>query len=539
MAAPSRQSSSIVARPAADSRLDWFDFPPPRAARPFPPHKHLLFLFVVGLWLFFGLFGRDPWKPGETLLSAAVLEVLASGLQPVSEYGGDSHPPLYLWLSSLTAYVTQGFLPVHEGGRLINVLLLAAGFFSLADAVRRNYGIRVAWLSVLLVVSCPGFLIRTHQLNYGVPAFFGVCLLLQGLSMMRNGETRALRGMPGILIAAAAVIFLSLTVGVVVAAIFLLATVYCLITGGRNWPPILLLGILTVPSVAAVPWLAEGYHPLQVLTEKWRGEASPTAALTDFLRVSAWALFPVLPLAVLCRWRERSSPFLRMVTGFALFAFVSVFVVGDNEEDFYLVLPPLAILAARAIQTAPNDVARILDFFASLVVGFVFVGGLWGVWLALDMGVPATVDNYLAESFPGYVYAGAGGLAVAVAAFFTMAWFILLSNFGRSNERAVVNWCCGVTVVWIVFNLLFLDYVDSGKSFRPVITALRPHLQGECLTPPADRHWRSQLYYFGVSLGGRECPYFLSLTDDGRAVWSGRRNGNSPMYHLSPRLAAD
>ena len=48
--------------------------------------------------------------------------------------------------------------------------------------------------------------------------------------MMRNGETRALRGMPGILLAAAAVIFLSLTVGVVVAAIFLLATVYCLIT---------------------------------------------------------------------------------------------------------------------------------------------------------------------------------------------------------------------------------------------------------------------------------------------------------------------
>ena len=139
-----------------------------------------------------------------------------------------------------------------------------------------------------------------------------------------------------------------------------------------------------MPSVAAVPWLAEGYHPLQVLTEKWRGEASPTAALTDFLRVSAWALFPVLPLAVLCRWRERSSPFLRMVTGFALFAFVSVFVVGDNEEDFYLVLPPLAILAARAIQTAPNDVARILDFFASLVVGFVLsaaCGGCGWLWI--------------------------------------------------------------------------------------------------------------------------------------------------------------
>src|SRR5207248_6597573 len=49
----------------------------------------------------------------------------------------------------------------------------------------------------------------------------------------------------------------------------------------------------------------------------------------------------------------------------------------------------------------------------------------------------------------------------------------------RSNRRAILNWATGITLVWGLYMTIWLPYLDSRRSYRPVAeslaTELRPH----------------------------------------------------------------
>lgn len=504
----------------------------PRAARPFPRRKSILYAIICILWLSFGIVGRDPWKPQETLLTGVIAAQVRGEAQPPALAAHDSGAPqLYTALAAQTAALMAGYLPLHEGARLLNIFLLLGGFAALWLAGKRLYGIRTAWLALLLVVCCLGFMVRAHILTPQIAAFAGVALALLGAAILatkQNPISQAL--LSGCLIGSgAALALLSAQMAAAALALLFLAVarreqiaVYAVCCAFVL--PVLLHILLAHGAASFAPSL------------NFSSPAEAAVAAGDTLRVAAWSLLPLLPLAAYGLWYNRQQklpPLLRVCLLAVAGGFAAFFVSGNNEEDYYLLLPPLALVAAHLLLKTPDDTANVMDAFAILIIGICAAGGLWLAWLGVNWPL-GPISEWMNSALPGFSAPPAGGGKVAFAAALTAGWIVLLLNFGRSNERAVVNWSCGITLVWALFNLLLVGYVDSGKSYRQPAQQLAELIQGRCIAAPDDRHWQAQLFYFGMALGGSDCPYFLSRQPDG-AIARIRRNAGEKGYHLHPR----
>lgn len=526
---------------SGDDEQDFFNFHPPAIARAFSRRKAFLYALICLLWLGFGILWRDPWKPDETILSAVIADMATGNLRLPPLLADEPYlqrPPLYLWLAALTARATGGWLPLHEGARLVNILLLAAGMAFIWLAQHRFYGARAAWLAVLLVVGAVGMMVRAHLLNFGVPAFFGMAATLWGASFLLENRRQAANVLRGGIAIAAAAVFLLLSVGLLPMLAATGAAAAWSVWQNRRRGAILVVFVLVfVAPIFLWRGLSAALSAVDFVgvAGKWH-EASAArllVALLELLRVAAWSLFPLLPLALCGVWMERRkiTPFLNFAAVAAATPLLVFFLAGKNEEDFFLAVPPLAVLAARALQVMPGENARILDFFALFVAGLIVGGGMWLLWGGLFADVPV-VTALMESSFPGFALPPVSWLGVAAAAALSVGWIFLIANFGRSNERAAVNWSCGVTVLWAVFNLLLVGYVDSGKSYLKPAAAIRAQLAGACLQSPADAHWRAQLDYAGVLMrAGEECRFYLSFTDADGAVLAGRRGGNAYYLH--------
>jgi 4-amino-4-deoxy-L-arabinose transferase-like glycosyltransferase len=129
-------------------------------------------------------------------------------------------------------------------------------------------------------------------------------------------------------------------------------------------------------------------------------------------------------------------------------------------------------------------------------------------------------------------------------------WLALVRPARRSNRRAVLNWAAGMTLVWGLSATIWLPYVDSRRSYRPVAVALAARLPaGQCV---AERNLgepqRALLEYFGgiVTVGEDEpaaqrCPLLLvqlgqqdpepeeefARGSAWKKIWEGRRRGDN------------
>lgn len=507
-------------------------FSPVRRMQPFSRRKAVLYALICALWLLFGIFGRDPWKPEETLLTAAIADLLQGLPDSAAHYGLNNFPPLYILLTAESARLTSGFLPLHEGARLANVLLLGGGFAFLWLAAHRHYGVRIAWLTLLLLIGCFGFMVRAHQLNFGIAAFFGMTIALAGgatLADKRRTVNQVLSG--GILIGIAAVFLLfSYNLFSALVALAILFTVR-----KEQIAAFLIAAVVFVPALVIAH--VQGTVPLVLISEQFSVAALP-GIIGDTLRVAAWSLLPLLPLVLYGLWynrRQRLETLPRLCLIAILGGFMSFFIGGDNEEDYYLLLPPLALLAGYLLMKIPDDVASVMDFFALLIIGLCVVSSLWGIWLVITWQMTPLLA-ILNEQMPGYSLPAVSAWKVIAAALLTGGWIALLCRFGRSKERAVVNWSCGITLVWSVFNLLLAGYVDSGKSYRQTADQVRRTIGSDCLSAPDSLHWRAQLAYFGVLLGDNNCRYYLADTASAAAILHLRRNSGEAGYYLYRRI---
>ena len=64
------------------------------------------------------------------------------------------------------------------------------------------------------------------------------------------------------------------------------------------------------------------------------------------------------------------------------------------------------------------------------------------------------------------------GSPISLSAFLTVLWLVLVRPARRSNRRAVLNWAAGMTLVWGLYMTIWLPYLDSRRSYRPVAEAL-------------------------------------------------------------------
>ena len=485
-----------------------------RTPPPLPPRKFLLFALAAALWIVSGIFGRDPWKPEETDFTVLVAEKTGalSGLPEAAR-----PPPvssLYLDLAAASAGLFAPRLPLHEGARLVNILLLAGGF--LFAGLSAGGGGRRGWSAVFLTMGMAGLMVRAHLLNSAVPAFFGAAAVMWGGILLRRN---ALAG-GGVVGGGAA--FLC-ACALPLAALFAVSGVLCAFLRKEWRRP------SAVAGLAAAAALFAPFAPLFPM-EIAAPENNWTAA-GDLLRVAAWALFPALPVAaaaLFLRGAGGAESFLCLcMAGCGAAHFI---LYGESEEDLFWLMPPLAVFAARGLAKMPDDYAAILDWFAVIIAGVCCVGGMWAAWFWMQSGAEAEWAAEWRTRFPLAAMPEISWWKVLAAAFATVLWGGLAANLGRSNERAVLNWSVGVAVIWGVFNLLWTPVLDSGKSHRLTAAEVLSHSGGGCVsTSESAGGTAAQLYYFGV-LPGADCLRRLQRAEEPppqgfTEIWRGGRYG--------------
>ena len=489
--------------------------PSPVVRPPAPPatYKQFLFALLAALWIAAGLFGRDPWKPQETDFVAAV----AAQNGAIPQNAAPKTPPsLYLDIAAESARLFSPLLPLHEGARMINALLLAGGFLFIGLAAGGIYG---GWLAVLLALGITGFVVRAHLLNLAVAEFFGAAMMLWGAVRLRRHALSggAWTGLGAAFLFAAASPAAALCAALGVLGVFV----------RREWRRASVIAGMTAAAMFFTPALLSA--AAEDAGAAFAFKNIPGAA-ADFVRLSAWGLFPVLPLAAAVLWRRRTDAemFLCLTMTAAGAAHFMAFGAG-NEEGLFLLIPPLAVFVARGMAGLPEDCAIILDWFAIIIAGVCCVGGMWTAWILWQSGIGAEWMEEWRARFP-YLQTPSFSAARAVpAALITIFWIGLAANFGRSNERAILNWSCGVTVVWCVFNLLWTPAVDSGKSYRRTAESVAAFSGDECVSASASASAAAaQLYYFGVAAGDKSCDWHFSRASENApagfvAEWTGGR----------------
>jgi len=231
------------------------------------------------------------------------------------------------------------------------------------------------------------------------------------------------------------------------------------------------------------------------------------------------------------------------LSGFVLSA--ALLSLGSSARDLYALplLPALVLLAVPGVSSLRRGAANAWLYFSVIAATFFIVVG-WFYWGALELGVPARLHAHLHRLQPGYT-PGFKVFAFTVAAGYTLAWFMLLARLKRIPERPVIAWAAGVTVIWGLLNLLFLPWVDTGKSYRSVFASMQQRLPAHyrCVSSRnLGESQRAMLHYFSNIITYREeiatrrsdCDVLLTqgivreeaVPPGWRKIWEGARPGD-------------
>jgi 4-amino-4-deoxy-L-arabinose transferase-like glycosyltransferase len=190
---------------------------------------------------------------------------------------------------------------------------------------------------------------------------------------------------------------------------------------------------------------------------------------------------------------------------------------------------------------------------------FSFFGALvWLGWIAMMTGVPEQIQRNFAKLEPGHV-PQFQWFEVMVAGAFTLAWLFVLMRSERSPFRSVTVWAAGVALLWTLIMTLWIDWIDYGRTYRPVALALKQAL------PPGARCIESRGlgeaqraafdYHAGVvtrraeTHGRNRCPILLvqAHPDDAdrlatkgwRRIWEGNRPRDKERYRLYVKAVSE
>ena len=473
----------------------------------------LVWIWVLAAaWILPGLVGHDPWKPDEAYTFGLVYSMLQNGdwVVPMLAHEPFVEKPSLFYLSA--AAIASTFSPpfaLHDAARLTTGLYMALTFAFIAGAARELYGANRGWLAVLMLMGCFGIVIRSHQLITDISLLTGFAASFYGLALAIKRP--ALGGFwlgTGVGIG-----FMSK--GLLAPGILgIIAALLPLYPAWRNRRHVL---CVAVAALAGAPWLVIWpfalYNQAPALFTEWlwvnnfgrflgTSEIGPPADTAHYLRILPWYALPALPLAGWTLWRARLSSVLAPPLALPLTGFVVTFIVlsasADAREVYALpMLLPLALLATPATDTLRRGIANLIYWFSVMGGGF-FVIVAWFYWTALELGIPPKLHVHLHTLQPGYG-PGFKWLPFTLAALYTAGWIALLLRLRRSRERPVIAWAATMTMIWGLLAILFVGWVDVGKSYRSMIADMQKTLppQYQCI---ASRNLgepqRAMLHYF-------------------------------------------
>jgi len=152
------------------------------------------------------------------------------------------------------------------------------------------------------------------------------------------------------------------------------------------------------------------------------------------------------------------------------------------------------------------------------------------------------------------------GFAFAVAVALTSAWVLLLARLREWEIRPLLSWTAGLTLVWGLFSMLWLPWLDNAKSYRGMFASMQRALPADhgCLASRnLGEHERAMLEYLTGIISVRHevrpdarCDFILlqdKAGDQGvppqggwQLVWKGNRPGdNRERFSLFGRKSAE
>jgi 4-amino-4-deoxy-L-arabinose transferase-like glycosyltransferase len=529
---------------------------------PYRSLKQAGLVVLCAAWVILGLVGHDPWKTEDATSFGIVEEVLRGGDLLTPNLAGEpfvDRPPLVYALAAATATTFGGVLPVHDAARLASGLLLALTLALLAVTGTELAGRNFRWMPVLLFVGSVGLWDRVHQLSPEVGLVAGMALAQYGfaLALRKPAGGGAWVGL------GAAVAFLSRGF---IGPSWIALTALALPAAFPAWRTRHHLVSMATALAVALP--VAGAWPVALLATSpsefaaWWGTQSWTDALgllspkgwdpMVLLKNLPWFAWPALPLVAWTLWLRGNGfnggiahPAILLPATLATVMLVCVGLMADPRVALLMpALLPLSILGAIEIDTLKRGFSGALDWFGILTFGLAALLG-WGLWFdAYLQGMSAPVAQVLRDTEAGYRPAW-HWVAIVVSALLTVLWFLLVRPARRSNRRAVLNWAAGMTLLWGLYSTIWLPYLDSRRSYRPVAQSLAPHLpaQGCVASRNLGEPQRALLRYYANLVTVREeatpdhgCPSLLvqfgrvrevpPAPDGWRIVWDGRRRGD-------------
>ena len=451
------------------------------------PRRTALVALLCLAWILPGLIGHDPWKPDEGYTFGIVYELLKGGSWVVPHLANEpflEKPPFFYLVSAASAWLFSPPLPLHDAARLATGFFMALTFLFCGLTGRELNGAGRGYISTLLMLGCFGLVVRSHQLITDVALLSGFAIAYYGLALsLRRPAWGGFWLGTGIGIGFMSKGLLALgTLGILVIVLPLVS---------RAWRTRGFLASAGVALLAAMPWLVIWPVALELQSKhafvEWlwvnnfgrflgTNDLGPPAERFHYLRILPWYAWPVWPVALWTLWRARATGFARPALMLPLAGFLITFTIlslASQARELYALpmLIPLVLLATSAVDTLRRGAANAWYWFS--IMGFTFfIAVAWFYWVALELGVPARLHEHLHTMQPGHP-PGFRLLPFTLGLAYTLAWFGTLVGTRRSPLRPVIAWAAGITVIWGLIAILFVGWVDAGKSYRSMIVSMQ------------------------------------------------------------------
>ncbi|MDR2166107.1 MAG: hypothetical protein LBO79_10955 [Zoogloeaceae bacterium] len=525
---------------------------------------------LAGLLAFYvlaGLFGHDPWKSEDVIHLSVARDFLdpdqGSGLflagQPF--FSG----PLFYWSAAGTGRLLGHWLPLHDALRFASGLWMALTLIALYYAAREYHGKENAAAAPLLLAGSFGLIVCAHEAQplLTLLAASSCQFLAVGL-FPRKPRVAAFLLACALAIAGAGAGLVGLFLfGVsLLPALFYHRTRFLFPLCAGLAGGLFLLGLTALLLMQTAPIWFQAWVSHERARFPMRAYSGELLAL---LRMQPWFSWPLLPLSCWSLWQKRRQGQWRHPDVlFPLLAFLALLfglplVFHIEEHTAMLLLPPLALLATPGTLSLRRGAANAFDWFSGMAFS-VFVLLLWIGWIAMVFGWPERLAEravVLAPGFTGTFDPLFFTLALAV----TTWWIWSLAGLPRSAYRCLTRWTTGLVIGWLLAVLLWLPWIDYGKSYRQLAHDLArqlPELRAQdCVAEMylgfaqrASFSYFERLEFTPVDARGRTGCRWL-LIQGGRAeprlpeqrwqkIWEGSRPGDRRerfrLYELDGKL---
>ena len=438
---------------------------------------------AVYLLYFHGLGSMGVVGPDEPRYASIAREMAASGDWITPRLWGQpwfEKSPLLYWISGATFRVgLRG-----ELGARLPIALTALGFLVFYWWIlKREFGCRAAWLSVLILGSSVAWVGFSQLCVTDLPlaATYSASMLL-AMPWVAKENTRALPAVSGLL-------------GIAALAKYLVAAVLAVPLGLIRWRSLrdlLRPGVIAPFVLVAAPWyvlcyLRNGSEFLRVAWEHQVGRFT-TDALKHvqpwwfYLPQMAGLLLPWTPVLILLARRSFWSDPRRRFLGILVLYGLVFFSASANKLPGYLLplLPPAAALMGTALDEA-GGARGVLAFCALLLVVFVLVQPI----------LPAAIASGLSRA-PQVAFSWLWLVPVPLAG---IVWFL-----ESRSRRLAAAWCIALGVAAGVGYLKVSDRDEINRiaTARYLWQEIAPHRDEVCVDN-IHRDWRYGLNFYSVT----------------------------------------